>query len=386
MDNFVFDNSTKIFFGKGQLAALPELVKGINGPILLTYGGGSIKKNGIYTQVMDALKEKKVIELAGIEPNPHHTTVQKGVDLCKQHQVEMILAVGGGSVIDASKVIAAGAKYDGHSWDLVANPQLIDQALPIITVLTLSGTGSEMNRGAVITNTETKIKKGTGGQNTLPVASIIDPTFMYSLPPIQSAAGAVDAFSHAIENYFKADNQAFMQDALSEAVMRAVIEYAPLVQKDPTNYQARANLAWASTLALNGLTSVGKPGPWAIHAIEHELSAYYDLTHGVGLAIIMPIWLSYILEEELMPIFVRYGTRVWGIDPKQDDSSIAYQAISKTSEFFASLNIPMNLTAFGIDATHFDAMAASAVKLGRLQNHLYPLNEKDVTLILHQCL
>lgn len=386
MDNFVFDNATKIFFGKGQLEQLQSLVQPFDGPILFVYGGGSIKANGIYQQVLQQLKDKEVIEFSGIEPNPHHTTVEKAAKLCKEKQVCGIVAVGGGSVIDASKVIAAGAKYDGETWDLVADPKLIDQALPIITVLTLSGTGSEMNRGAVITNTETKVKKGTGGQNTLPLASIIDPTFMFSLPPIQSAAGAIDAFSHAIENYFKADNQSFMQDALSESVMRAVIQYAPIVQTDPTNYEARANLAWASTLALNGLTGVGKPGPWAIHAIEHELSAYYDLTHGIGLAILMPIWLSYILEEELMPIFVRYGVRVWGLDPNQNDSLIAYQAISKTSEFFKSLNIPMNLTDCGIDATHFNKMATSAVKLGRLQDHLYPLNETDVSLILHQCL
>jgi butanol dehydrogenase len=271
-------------------------------------------------------------------------------------------------------------------WDLVENASKIKEVTPLVTVLTLSGTGSEMNRGSVITNTQLNIKKGTGGQNSLPYASIIDPTYMMTLPANQTAAGAIDAFSHAIENYFKADNDTFMQDAISEAVMKAVIKYTPIALKEPTNYQARANLAWASTLALNGLTGVGKPGPWAIHAIEHELSAYYDLTHGLGLGILMPVWLGFILEDELMPIFVRYGVNVWGIDPKKDDSSIAYEAIDKTIEFFKSLNAPLTLREVNIDSTHFEVMSKSAVKLGRLTQHLFPLDENDVMMILNQCL
>ena len=386
MDNFIFDNATKIYFGKDQIKALPSLLENFGKNVLLVYGGGSIKRSGLYDSIHSLLHDFNVVECANVEPNPHHTTVQRGADLCKAHHIDVILAVGGGSVIDAAKVMGAGAHYDGHIWDLVMDASKINEVVPLVTVLTLSGTGSEMNRGSVITNTDLNIKKGTGGQNSLPYASIIDPTYMMTLPAIQTAAGAIDAFSHALENYFKADNDTFMQDAISEAVMKAMIKYAPIALKEPNNYNARANLAWASTLALNGLTGVGKPGPWAVHAIEHELSAYYDVTHGLGLGILIPVWLGFILEEELMPIFVRYGVNVWGIDPKQDDSSIAYQAIDKTIEFFKSLNAPLTLTEVNIDSTHFEAMASSAVKLGRLSQHLFPLDENDVMMILNQCL
>lgn len=386
MDNFIFDNATKIYFGKDQIKALPSLLQTFGKNVLLVYGGGSIKRSGLYDSIHSLLHDFNIVECANVEPNPHHTTVQRGADLCKAHHVDVILAVGGGSVIDAAKVMGAGAHYDGHIWDLVMDASKIKEVVPLVTVLTLSGTGSEMNRGSVITNTELNIKKGTGGQNSLPYASIIDPTYMMTLPAIQTAAGAIDAFSHALENYFKADNDTFMQDAISEAVMKAMIKYAPIALKEPNNYNARANLAWASTLALNGLTGVGKPGPWAVHAIEHELSAYYDVTHGLGLGILIPVWLGFILEDELMPIFVRYGVNVWGIDPKQDDSSIAYQAIDKTIEFFKSLNAPLTLGEVNIDSTHFEAMAKSAVKLGRLTQHLFPLDENDVMMILNQCL
>lgn len=386
MDNFVFDNATKIFFGKDQIKKLPGLLMPFGKNVLLVYGGGSIKRSGLYETIQTLLSDFNIIECEGVEPNPHHTTVQRGADLCKQHHIDVILAVGGGSVIDAAKVMGAGAHYEGHIWDLVVDASKIQNVTPLVTVLTLSGTGSEMNRGSVITNTDLNIKKGTGGQNSLPFASIIDPTYMMTLPANQTAAGAIDAFSHAIENYFKADNESFMQDAISEAVMKAVIKYAPIALKEPTNYQARANLAWASTLALNGLTGVGKPGPWAVHAIEHELSAYYDLTHGLGLGILIPVWLGFILEDEMMPIFVRYGVNVWGINPNQDDSTIAYEAIDRTIEFFKSLNAPLTLREVNIDSTHFEAMSKSAVTLGRLTQHLFPLDENDVMMILNQCL
>lgn len=386
MDNFIFDNATKIYFGKNQIQKLPGLLQSFGKNVLFVYGGGSIKRSGLYDTLHTLLSDFNIIECQGVEPNPHHTTVQRGADLCKQHQIDVILAVGGGSVIDAAKVMGAGAHYDGHIWDLVMEASKIKKVTPIVTVLTLSGTGSEMNRGSVITNTDLNVKKGTGSQNTLPFASIIDPTYMMTLPASQTAAGAIDAFSHALENYFKSDNDAFMQDAISEAVMKAVIKYAPIALKEPTHYLARANLAWASSLALNGLTSVGKPGPWAVHAIEHELSAYYDLTHGLGLAILIPVWLGFMLEEEMMPIFVRYGVHVWGIDPQQDDASIAYEAIDKTIEFFKSLNAPLTLREVNIDSTHFEAMAISAVSLGHLTQHLFPLDENDVMMILNQCL
>ncbi len=386
MQNFIYHTPTEMLVGEGQISLLKEKIKKYGNTVLLAYGGGSIKKNGIYDKIVKLLSDFSVIELAGIEPNPHHTTVARGVKLCKDNNVDVVLAVGGGSVIDCAKVVAAGYYYEGNSWDIVEDSSKITNALPLFSVLTLAGTGSEMNAGAVITNTELNIKKGTGHPSMKPIASVIDPTYLYSLPAYQTAAGSIDIFSHILENYFKAENHAFVQDRIAEAILKTVIQYAPIAIKQPDNYEARSNLVWASSLALNGLTGSGKPGAWAVHPIEHELSAYYDLTHGVGLAILTPVWMRYTINAKNLDKYVEYGINVFNIERKLPKTEIANQAIEATEAFFASLNIPMSLSEVNIDATHFEKMAKSAVKLGRLDKTDIPLDEHDVIQILNQAL
>ncbi|OYP45113.1 NADH-dependent alcohol dehydrogenase, partial [Lachnotalea glycerini] len=288
---------------------------------------------------MDLLKGFNVVELAGIEPNPKIESVREGVRLCREHQIDVILAVGGGSTIDCSKVIGAAYYYEGDAWDIVTTPSLIDKVLPIITILTIAATGSEMNKNAVITNMQTNEKLGTASTNMIPQTSILNPEYMFTLPAIQTAAGTADIMSHVLENYFQKTEGAFEQDKISEGLLKTCIKYCPIAIKEPDNYEARANLMWASSLALNGLCGCGKGGSWTCHPIEHELSAYYDITHGVGLAIITPSWMRYILSDQTVDKFVEYAVNVWGLSPMEDKFKLANQAINKTEEFFISCGI-----------------------------------------------
>jgi butanol dehydrogenase len=386
MDNFKFHVYTEIFFGKGEIKNLPATLGKYGKNVLFAYGGGSIKKNGIYEKVMGLLSANfNVVEFANIEPNPTLDSVNRGVKLCRDHSVDVILAVGGGSVIDCTKAVAAAFYYEGDPWDLVVDSRKITKALPIVTVLTMAGTGSEMNRGSVITNKEKMLKLGMGAPLTIPQATVIDPTYLYTLPAIQTAAGAADTFSHVLESYFKKGEDAFIQDRMSEAVMLTVIKYAPIAIKEPENYAARANLAWASSLALNGLTGNGKSGAWSIHSIEHELSAYYDLTHGVGLAILIPAWLRHILNEQSVDRIAALGVNVFKISDQLDKMEIAKKAIDAMEQFFASLNIPMRLRDVGIDEEKFELMAEKAVKYGALKHAYVPMTKEDVIQIYQLC-
>jgi butanol dehydrogenase len=386
MDNFKFHVYTEIFFGKGEIKNLPATLGKYGKNVLFAYGGGSIKKNGIYEKVMGLLSANfNVVEFANIEPNPTLDSVNRGVKLCRDHSVDVILAVGGGSVIDCTKAVAAAFYYEGDPWDLVVDSRKITKALPIVTVLTMAGTGSEMNRGSVITNKEKMLKLGMGAPVTMPQATVIDPTYLYTLPAIQTAAGAADTFSHVLESYFKKGEDAFIQDRMSEAVMLTVIKYAPIAIKEPENYAARANLAWASSLALNGLTGNGKSGAWSIHSIEHELSAYYDLTHGVGLAILIPAWLRHILNEQSVDRIAALGVNVFKISDQLDKMEIAKRAIDAMEQFFASLDIPMRLRDVGIDEEKFELMAEKAVKYGALKHAYVPMTKEDVIQIYQLC-
>jgi alcohol dehydrogenase YqhD (iron-dependent ADH family) len=386
MDNFKFHVYTEIFFGKGEIKNLPATLGKFGKNVLFAYGGGSIKKNGIYDKVMELLSETfNVVELANIEPNPTLDSVNRGVALCREHAIDVILAVGGGSVIDCTKAVAAAHYYQGDPWDLVLDSRKITKALPIVTVLTMAGTGSEMNRGSVITNKEKMLKLGMGAPVTMPQTTVIDPTYLYSLPPMQTAAGAIDTFSHVLESYFKKGEDAFIQDRISEAVMLTVINYAPIALKEPENYAARANLAWASSLALNGLTGNGKSGAWSVHTIEHELSAYYDLTHGVGLAIIIPAWLKHILNDQSVDRIAALGVNVFKISDQLDKWEIATKAIEAMEKFFTSLNVPMRLRDVGIDEEKFELMAEKAVKFGSLKHAYVPMTKEDVIQIYQLC-
>lgn len=388
MENFVFYAPTKIYFGKGQIKHLDDELSQYGKRVLLTYGGGSIHKIGLYQTIIQILNANgyEVFELSGIEPNPRIETVKRGVAICKEQHIDVILAVGGGSTIDCSKVIAAGTFYNGDTWDLVMDARKITNALPLVTVLTIAATGSEMNRGAVITNMELNIKKGTHHNAMIPKVSFLDPEYTYSVSNYQTASGVADIMSHTFESYFKATRDTTIQDTMCEAVLRTCITYGKTALDHPGHYAARANLMWASSLALNGLLGSGKGGTWSNHPIEHELSAFYDITHGIGLAITTPRWMRHILSESTVAKFACYGKYVWGIDEHLDHFEIAEQAIQKTEQFFyETLSIPRTLREVGIvDQSKFEIMAKKAVASGLDQAYV-PLQEADVLAILKAC-
>ena len=386
MQNFEFHAYTDMLFGEGQIEKLPEVLARYGKRVLLTYGGGSLKKNGIYDKIKELTGDFEVTELGGIEPNPRLTSVEKGVSLCREHQIDVILAAGGGSTIDCSKMIAAGACSEEEPWTLVKNPQKIQKALPIVTILTMGATGSEMNGNAVITNMETQEKLGTFSWKVIPQVSICDPTYLKTLPALQTAAGTADIMSHVFEDYFKTEPDAMVQDTFAEGILRTCIKYCPAALKNPADYAARANLMWASSMGLNGLCGSGKPGAWTCHPIEHELSAFYDITHGVGLAILTPRWMRYVLNENTVDKFAEYARNVWHLEDREDKFALAEEAIDKTETFFRDCGIPMTLTELGIDESKFERMAENAVRVGNLKTASMPLAKEDVVNILKMCL
>lgn len=386
MENFKFNAYTEMLFGKGQIEKLPEVLNRYGKNVLLCYGGGSIKKNGIYNKAIELLKDFNVVELDKIEPNPRIESVRRGINLCRDNDIDVILAIGGGSTIDCSKVVAAGVNYDNDPWDIVKDPSKIANVLPIVTVLTMAATGSEMDKFAVISNMETNEKLGTSSWDMIPKTSILDPEYLYSVPALQTAAGVADIMSHVIEGYFSKTKDAFVQDKFAEGLLQTCIKYCPVALEDPKNYEARANIMWASSMALNGLCGSGKEGAWSCHPIEHELSAFYDITHGVGLAILTPRWMKYILSDDTVDEFVKYAVNVWHLDSSKDKFELANEAIDLTEKFFRDCGIPMTLSELNIDKTHFEEMSKAAVKHGSLSYAYVPLNEQDVYKILESSL
>lgn len=385
MNNFTFHIPTDIRFGKDQIQCLPEELEKYGKNVLLVYGGGSIKRSGLYDKIRDLLKDFEVSELSGIEPNPKLTSVEKGAAICKEKGIQVILAVGGGSTIDASKHIAAAACYDGEPWELVKDRSLVKKALPVAVVLTICATGSEMNSGAVISNEKTHEKLEINHPLLYPELSVCDPTYLYTLPPEQTAAGAVDILSHVMEQYFQPNDEAYITDVLSEAVMKTVVKYARKAMDEPQNYEARSNLMWASTVGLNHLLTVGKGGAWSVHPIEHVISAYYDITHGVGLAILTPAWMEYVLSDKTVRRFARFAREVFGVK-ETDDVKAAELGIEKVREFNQSLGMPSTLTEVGILQDKFDEMAAEAVRTSGISLRAYvKLEISDVKKILMNC-
>lgn len=385
MNNFTFHVPTDIRFGKGQIACLPEELEKYGKKVLLVYGGGSIKRSGLYDQIMELLKEFEVFELSGIAPNPKLDSVEEGSAICKKEDIDVILAVGGGSVIDASKHIAAAACYDGAPWELVMDRSLVKKALPVMVVLTICATGSEMNSGAVISNEKTHEKLEINTPLLYPKLSVCDPTYLYTLPPKQTAAGAVDILSHVMEQYFQPNDEAYITDVLSEAVMKTVVRYARQAMDEPQNYEARSNLMWASTVGLNHLLTVGKGGAWSVHPIEHVVSAYYDITHGVGLAVLTPAWMEYVLSAQTAPRFARFAREVFGVT-EPDDSIAARLGIEKVKEFNRSIGMPDNLAEAGVPEDKFAEMAAEAVRTSGLATRAYvKLQAEDVEKIFWMC-
>lgn len=386
MENFSFYVPTDIRFGTDRLGELPQVLSSFGKSVLFVYGGGSIKKSGLYDQVHDLLQNGgfDVVELSGVEPNPRIESVREGIRLIRENQLDVILAVGGGSVIDASKVIAGGVFYEGDPWDLVADSKKMGKAIPIVDILTLAATGTEMNRNAVISNPDTNEKLGTSGADLIPRVSFLDPAMTYTVSKWQTAAGAADILSHLFEQYFNRTAGVMVQDNIAEALMKTVIHYAPIALAEPENYEARANLLWASTLALNGLVGNGRRGGWTCHPIEHELSAYYDITHGIGLAILTPRWMRYCVEKDAATHakFANYGKQVWGLTG-HTEKEIAVEAVNKTYDFFKTqLNIPMTLQEIGIETQELvQEMSEQAVLHGSLSSEAKPFVPLDVTAV-----
>ena len=377
MNNFTYYTPTKIYFGKGQISHLDELAE-FGQRVLLVYGSGSIKRLGIYNEAIKLLNDAglTVFELSGVEANPKVGLVRNGISLCRENNIDMVLAIGGGSVIDTAKSIAAGTCYEGDVWDLIEDSSKIKNALPIFTVLTLSATGSEMNKNAVLTNTDLHVKASMSSDLLKPRISILDPTYTFSVSRIQTAAGTADMISHAFENYFSPIRDSFLSTQFGEAVLRTCFKYGPIALNEPDNYEARANLMWASTNAINGITKSGAEVGWCCHPIEHELSAWYDITHGIGLAIITPRWMKHILNEKTVWKFAEYGRNVWGITGG-NDMTVAEESISKTASFFFDeLGLPSTLSAVGINDERFELMAESAAP--SCQKGLVPLSKEDI--------
>jgi len=390
MSNFRWSNPVTVYFGEQQFSELGKVVASYGKKCLMVYGGGSVKKTGLYDKVMAQLTEAgvTVFEKGGIEPNPKIQSIREACDICKENGIEVLLAVGGGSCIDATKCIAAGACVDFDPWDFVAKHIVPEKALPIVDVLTAAATGSEMNAGGIISNPDTNDKAGIHGDVLYPKASFLNPEITFTVPKGQTAAGSFDILSHIFEGWFTTSPPMHMVDEVQKAVIRTVIKYAPIALEEPDNYEARENLMWASSWAMNGFmrTGFGPTGP-TNHPIEHELSAFYDITHGVGLAILTPRWLRYCLCDETVSRYVTYGVDIWGIDPDQDPYDIAEQAIQKTEEFcFKTLGIPSTLTELGIGEENFEIMAKKACGPRGFINGFRRLEPKDVVEIFRMCL
>ena len=380
MQNFDYMTPTRLIFGKESIVKLPEVMRPLGKRMLLTYGGGSIKKIGLYDRVKELLKDFEIFELPGIQPNPKYDpSVLEGVRICKEQQIDVILAVGGGSVLDCSKAIAAGAKYDGDPWDLITYKVKAQAALPIVDILTLAATGSEYDCGGVISRTETNDKIGYMDPLLFPVCSILDPAYTFSVSKKQTAAGCADAMNHTIEQYFAADTT-LLNDGFCESMLMV---NARKCLDNPEDYTARAEMMLCCTYGCNGILSLGNsPSGWPCHGIEHALSAYYDITHGEGLAIITPRWMKHILSDKTIDRFVKYGINVFGIDASLPKQEIAEKAIDATYKFFESINIPMHLREVGIDDSRIDEMAHHIAVNEGLENAYAPLTEQDIKEIL----
>lgn len=388
MNNFIYDIPVKVYFGENQLHHLGEELSKYGKRVLLTYGGGSIKKIGLYDAVVKEIKAAglELFELSGIAPNPRIDSVREGARMCKEHNIDVLLAVGGGSTLDATKWMAAGACVEHDSWDFFSKWSPVEKALPVLTVLTLAATGSEMDCGGVISNPETQDKIGRMEQPLLPKVSFLDPTLTYSVNAYQTACGSADMLNHIMEVYFNMNQDLYMLDCFMEGMMKTIIKYAPIAMAEPNNYEARANLMWTSSWAINGFINGGKQQEWSCHPMEHELSAIYDITHGLGLAILTPRWLEYCLDETTVSKYVQFGVNVFGIDASLEPMVIAKMSIEKVSQFFfETLGLDDTFTKVGIEAKNFPTMAKKACGDAVISG-FKPLNQNDIEKIFEMCL
>ncbi len=383
MHNFTFYNPTKILFGNGQIAGIAQEIP-LNQRVLITYGGGSIKQNGVYAEVIAALAGHDVFEFAGIEPNPTYETLMDAVQIVKDQHIDFLLAVGGGSVIDGTKFIAAATRFEGEPWDILAKHTPIADALPFGTVLTLPATGSEMNSYSVVTRRASQDKLAFGHPLLYPRFSVLDPNKTMTLPPRQIGNGVVDAFTHIMEQYLTYPVNAPVQDRFAEGLLLTLIEEGPKALATPENYEVRANVMWCTTLALNGLIGAGVPSDWATHMIGHEITAQYGLDHAQTLAIVLPNTLA-VRRTEKRAKLLQYAERVWSLSSGEEEQRID-AAIAKTREFFEQMGVKTWLSGYGIGAEAVDNIVQQLERHG-----LTALGEhQDVTLatsrkILERC-
>ncbi|MFD2515476.1 iron-containing alcohol dehydrogenase [Pontibacter locisalis] len=346
MNNFTFYNPVKILFGKGQIASIKNEIPA-NARIMMTYGGGSIKKNGVYEQVKEALKDHTVLEFEGIEPNPHYETLMQAVEIAKRHQIDFFLAVGGGSVIDGTKFIVAAMNYEGGDpWEILSIKAPVTSAVPFGAILTLPATGSEMNSGSVITRVETQEKLAFGSPFTFPKFSVLDPETTFTLPLRQISNGIVDAYTHVLEQYLTYPVNAPLQDRMAESVLLTLKEEGPKALQNPQDYDVMANFMWCATMALNGVIRVGVPTDWATHYIAHELTALHGIDHARTLAVVLPSLLRYKQESKKAKL-LQYGERVWGVNAGTEDERIE-ATIQATIAFFESLDIRTRLSDYEV--------------------------------------
>lgn len=362
MLNFDFYAPARILFGKGEETRVGELLKPRAKKVLLHFGGGSVKKSGLYDRITTSLKSSGIdfVELGGVLPNPRVSLVREGIALCRREQVDFILAVGGGSVIDSAKAIAMGVFYDGDVWELYTTCPAIERALPVATILTIPAAGSESSEHSVITNEEKQLKLGYGHPLLRPVFSIMNPELFFTLPKSQLGYGVADMMSHVFERYFTNTTHTDLTDGLCEVTLKTVMKNAPLALRDMQNYDAWSELGFAGTVAHNGLVGMGREQDWACHGMEHELSAIYDVTHGAGLAVLTPGWMRYVYHDNI-DMFVQFAVNVMGVEGSfRDPEAIVEEGISRLSAFFARMGLPSTLTELGIGEEHLEEMAKKA--------------------------
>lgn len=386
MLNFTFKCPTKIIFGKGEEKNIGTYVSEYSKNILLVYGGGSIKKTGLYDTVVSSLNEAGVSfkELSGIQPNPRLSPVYEGIKICRENNIDFILAVGGGSVADTAKGIASGVPYDGDVWDFYCGKASPKTVMPLALVLTIPATGSEASNSSVITKEEGKEKRNLPSELIRPVFSVLNPELTYSLPPYQTACGAVDIMSHDMERYFTNVEHTDLTDRLCEAVLKTIIVNAPIALREPENYDARAEIMWAGTLAHNDLLGTGRQPDWTSHMVGHEMSALFDLAHGASLSIMHPAWMKYVYKYNV-PRFSQFAKRVFDVpETFGTEEEIAVEGIRKLEEFFRSIGMPVRLSDAGIPAEAIPEMAARCTfnDTSKLGWGIHELGQKDIENIL----
>jgi len=356
MNNFRFWSPTEFVFGKNTISNTAQLIKKYGGSkVLIHYGGQSAIKSGLLEAIENNLQNEFVdyVKLGGVVPNPVDTKVREGIELCRKEKVNFILAVGGGSVIDSAKAIAMGVPYTGDFWNFFEHTVSLNKAIPVATILTIPAAGSEGSPNTVITKTDGLLKRGFGSPLLRPRFSIMDPELTYSLPANQTAYGVADMMAHIMERYFTQTSGVEVTDRMCEGLLRAIIKEAPIVVGEPRNYDARANIMWAGTMAHNGICGVGREEDWATHGLEHELSAHFDIPHGAGLAVMFPAWMKYVHASGI-DRFVQFAVRVWGIEDNGDKKETALKGIQALKDFFSSIHLPVNFSELGIKVSDID--------------------------------